>query len=68
MDLCGWKGFFVVLRSLNRHNLGSDTRNDVKPKERIELRREMKEQSTHGWDARARTAVRSRQKLAVLPG
>ena len=41
---------------------------DVKPKERIELRREMREQSTHGWNTRARTAVRSRQKLAVLPG
>ena len=40
---------------------------DVNPKERIELRREMREQSTHGWNARASTAVRSRQKLAVLP-
>jgi len=47
-DFCGWKGFLVVWFGYERHNLGSDTKNDVKPKDWVHLRQESEEQVTHG--------------------
>jgi len=41
---------------------------DVKPKERIEFGRKKEEQKTHGWHARASTAVRSRQNPTCKSG
>ena len=40
---------FCGLKDVESNQPGSDTKNDVKPKERIELEKKRKKQSTHGW-------------------
>jgi len=43
------EGLLWFERCRVENNLGSDTKNDVKPKERIEFEKIRKKKGTHGW-------------------